>query len=432
MSAPADIPDTVASLARQRRDEAYRINVSWLVRLRWAAITGQVVVILVVWLGMHITLPLAPLAALVGVEAASNIGGALWLTRRPVVREAHIGLLVTLDLLLFSGLLYFTGGPSNPFSFLYLIYLALAAHVLRPRWTWGLVALTLACSGALFLDHVPLAMTGPHEMPHGFGLHLKGMWVALCVAAVFIVYFLYRVNRALLEREHELQQARERSAQGQRLVSLATLAAGAAHELASPLSTIAVAAKELEHELSAADAEAREDVTLIREQVGRCRGILDQMASDAGQPTGEPTTELDASTLLAAILQGHDSNRVVVHITPAGQKATLRAPARALAQALRGLLVNALDASPGSAAVELDLDADTERVRLEVRDHGSGMAPDVAARAMEPFFTTKATGRGMGLGLFLAKTVLEQLGGRLSLESSSGQGTVARAELPRA
>ena len=137
------------------------------------------------------------------------------MTRQPALREAHIGILVTLDLLLFSGLLDFTGGPENPFSFLYLIHLALAAHVLRPRWTWALVALALACSGALFLDHVPLAMASSHMMQHGFGLHLKGMWVALGVAAVFIVYFLYRLNRALSEREQELERVRERTVQNQ-------------------------------------------------------------------------------------------------------------------------------------------------------------------------------------------------------------------------
>lgn len=409
----------------------YRINFSWLIRLRWAAITGQLVVIVAVSLGMRIALPLTPLLAILGAEAATNIGGALWLMRGPAVREAHIGALVTLDLLLFSGLLYFTGGPTNPFSFLYLIHLALAAHVLRPRWTWGLVALALACSAALFLDYVPLAI-GPHEVPHGFGLHLKGMWVALCVAAVFIVYFLYRVNRALAERDEELDRVRERTTQSQRLASLATLAAGAAHELASPLSTIAVVAKELERDLADADPDARQDVKLIRKQVGRCRDILYQMASDAGQPTGELAIELDAADLAATAVEGQPPERVDVHVTPEARQATTRAPQRALAQALRALVDNALDASPAGAQVRVEVDAGPTTLRIEVTDRGTGMSPEVSARAVEPFFTTKVAGRGMGLGLFLAKTVIEQLGGRLSLDPAPGRGTTARVELPRA
>lgn len=406
----------------------YRINFSWLVRLRWAAIAGQLVVIFAVYYGMHIALPLAPLLAICAAEAVSNVAGALWLTHKPVVREVHVGALVTLDLLLFTSLLYFTGGPSNPFSFLYLIHLALAAHVLRPRWTWGLVALALACSAALFVDHVPLATTGTQEIAHGFGLHLKGMWVALCVAAVFIVYFLYRVNRALAERETELERARERTVQSQRLASLATLAAGAAHELSSPLSTIAVVAKELEHELSDADTEARHDVRLIREQVGRCRDILDQMASDAGQPTGEPASEVGAPGLAQALAEG--LHRVDVDIDASAAQAALEAPRRALERALRGLLDNALDASP-AGPVSLRVDADASTVRIEIEDRGAGMSPDVAARAVEPFFTTRAAGRGMGLGLFLAKTVVEQLGGRLELDSEPGRGTIATVVLPR-
>ncbi len=430
MADPSDLSGTDASFAEHRGEEVYRINFSWLVRLRWAAITGQLVVIAVVALGMRIPLPLAPLLAICGVEAASNVIGAGWLTRSPRVREGHIGALVTLDVLLFSGLLYFTGGPQNPFSFLYLIHLALAAHVLRPRWMWGLVGLVLACSGALFLDHVPLPTTGPHEM-NGFGLHLKGMWVALCVAAVFIVYFLYRVNRALSERESELERARERSVQSQRLAALATLAAGAAHELASPLSTIAVVAKELELELGEADAEARQDVKLIREQVGRCRDILEQMASDAGQPTGEGAGKLDVSSLIARVLEGQRSSRVEAHIARAAREATLDAPARALRRALSGLVDNALDASGDDAPVSLRVDADESNVRIEVQDQGPGMDADVAARAMEPFFTTKPAGQGMGLGLFLAKTVIEQLGGRLELDSRPGRGTTVRVQLPR-
>ncbi|MCE7894360.1 MAG: sensor histidine kinase, partial [Sorangiineae bacterium PRO1] len=209
--------------------EVNRLNLSWLVWLRWASIAGQSATILGVHFAMAVPLPLAPLAAIVAVEVLTNVACALWLRRDPVVRERGIALLIALDLLLFTGLLYLTGGPTNPFSSLYLIHLALAALAVGARYTWALVGLTLACSAALFLGHVPLEMGGHDHAAMGhYGMHLKGMWVALGVSACFIVYFLDRLKRALVERELELRRARERTARQERLAGLAALAAGAA------------------------------------------------------------------------------------------------------------------------------------------------------------------------------------------------------------
>ena len=154
---------------------------------------------------------------------------------------------MALDVLLFSGLLYLTGGPNNPFSFLYLIPIALASITMRAAWTWMLVGLSLACSAFLFATHQPLAL-GDHS--RHMSLHLRGMWVAFGVAASFIVYFLLRVRRALERHERELDAARAGGARQERLASLATLAAGAAHELLTPLSTIAVIAGDLQRDVA--------------------------------------------------------------------------------------------------------------------------------------------------------------------------------------
>lgn len=179
-----------------------RLNLGWLVKLRWASIGGQAATILGVEYAMGVPLPLAPLTAIVGVEVGTNLACASPHRRRPAVRERHLALLIALDLMLFTGLLYLTGGPTNPFSSLYLVHLSLAALAVGPRFTWALVALTLACSAALFQGHVPLEMGGHDHAAMGhYGMHLKGMWVALGVAAVFIVYFLNHLKRALANRE---------------------------------------------------------------------------------------------------------------------------------------------------------------------------------------------------------------------------------------
>jgi two-component system, sensor histidine kinase RegB len=193
-----------------------------------------------------------------------------------------------LDVLLLTGLLSFSGGSFNPFSCLYLVHIALAAVVLSPRLTWILAAWSLGCFALLFV--IPAWLPGSGGAPHAehMRLHLEGMWAAFGVAAGFIVYFVQRVTRALADREAELVAARNLTARNQRFGALATLAAGAAHELATPLSTIAVVAKEIERQLQRrpSSAETVADARLIREQVTRCQAILAQLAADAGQGTG--------------------------------------------------------------------------------------------------------------------------------------------------
>ncbi|HXU61882.1 MAG TPA: ATP-binding protein, partial [Polyangia bacterium] len=330
----------------------------------------------------------------------------------------------------FSALLYFTGGPENPFSFLYLVPIAIAAITLRSAWTWALVFLSLASSAVLFVQHRPLPTNGDHASH--MALHLRGMWVAFSVAAAFIVYFLLRVRRALGLRDAELESSRNLAARQQRLASLATLAAGAAHELATPLSTIAVVAKELERQAARAGLDP-EDVRLMRDEVERCRRILARMRTDAGDPAGERFAKVSVRDLLADCLDDPAGDRVALSVDDAAAEAAAALPRRAFAQALRGLVDNARQASPAGTAVSLRVASDAQRrgVVFEIADRGPGIPASVLDRVGEPFFTTKPAGRGMGLGVFLARAIVERAGGELSIASVPGQGTTARLWVPR-
>jgi len=376
---------------------------------------------------MDVALPLPPLLAIVGLEILSNVVWSFRSAARPVPR-ATLGGLMALDVVLLSALLFFTGGPHNPFSFLFLVPISLATLILTAAGTWALVALSLACSAVLFLWNRPLDL-GPAHM----AMHLRGMWVAFGVSAAFIVYFLRRIRRALAQRDAELNDSRTRAARQERLASLATLAAGAAHELSTPLSTIAVVAKELERQVAALalpDGVA-DDVRLVRGEVARCRAILQRLCVDAGEVMGEAFVAVPVGELVGRALAGLEPRPAIRADVGADVRAlALSVPPRAIEQALHGVLKNAQDASPDGATVSFDVARVDGRIEFTVRDEGAGMSPEVLARAGEPFFTTKPAGRGMGLGLFLARTVVERLGGALTFDSAPARGTTARIAVP--
>jgi two-component system sensor histidine kinase RegB len=405
------------------------------VRLRWAAIFGQSAVIAYVQWQLAIPLPLEALAGILFLELATNLGTQLWLRKEPPVTELSIVASMALDITFFSGLLYFTGGPMNPFSFLYLVHIALGALVLPPRYTWMLVVASAGASAGLFLTHVPIDMHGGHAGHHGhqahMDLHLRGMWVAFAVAAAFIVYFLHRVTRALANREAELRSAQAVAERSERLAAMATLAAGAAHELATPLSTIAVIARELERTAAPIDDALLADAKLIREQVNRCQDILGQMAGGAGQPLGEVAEASSAEAVVRAAVTGlQRPDRVRIEWEGDARTQEVVVPVRATAQALRNVLKNGLDASEEHQHVLLSVSYVSGSLRLDVKDTGTGMTPEVLSRVSEPFFTTKEPGSGMGLGLFLTRSVIESLGGSVDIESRVGQGTRVRVTLP--
>jgi len=423
--------------------ETRGIHTDWLVRLRWGALLGQLITVLAVNFGLRIRLPLGALCVVLAIEAASNVVFARWARRTlssTLSDSTLLALPMALDVVLLTALLFLTGGPFNPFSFLYLVHIALAAVVLSARLTWSLVALSLACFGMLFV--------GEHWLPSAFfrqldhldqmRVHTQGMWFAFAAAAIFISYFVTSLRHSLAQRELELVRARSLASQSEKLASLATLATGAAHELSTPLSTIAVVAKELERALTRLQHAATEqtesaqaDARLIRREVERCREILQRMAADAGHVPEPDDSPMSVAELLNSAVQGiprADGVRIVVDAD--AQDCSLHNQAQAVTQALRGVLKNALQASPADKPVEISATLTDAGCCIEVRDRGTGMGEDVLMRAGEPFFTTKEPGEGMGLGLFLARVVVDRMNGQFDLHSTLGQGTVVTLTLP--
>ncbi len=411
------------------------VNIHWLARLRWAQTAGQALTVLVGQFVLEGVLPIASLLGVIGIGLVSNLLLELYFfgdrrreTPTRTVHEWQLAVVMMLDVGILTGLLYLTGGPNNPFGLLYVVQIALATVLLRAKWAWLLGALSFVGFGLLLIVHQRL------EIP--LDNRAVGAWVGLGVASAFVVHFLQRITVALGERETELTEARHLAARQERLASLATLSAGAAHELSTPLGTVALAAKELERALTKVDAgpanlaELAADARLIREQVGRCRAILEQM----GQGVGTVGEALAPTTIAALLDEAFAAVRTTtpVHrdLPDSVANRVLRLPPRAVSQALRSLITNAQDASPPGTAVVLSVRGDDKTLAISVRDRGPGMPEEIMARIGEPFFTTKAPGRGMGLGLFLARAVIEGVGGSLQIDSIPGEGTEVSVRLP--
>ncbi|TWT88868.1 Sensor histidine kinase RegB [Pseudobythopirellula maris] len=436
-------PDALHGTAAER----LAINAEWFAKLRWVAAVGQLLTIAAAVLVLDVPAPVLPLYVLVGVTLVSNALFWMWLrsNRRdagaaptaPVWRGVMGGLML-LDLLVLTAMLAITGGPTNPFVIFYFVNVALSGIVLSPVWAWALNALAILAVGWLSCTHVSLPILQDPErllplrlLDHA-PLATVGMLVAFAACSTVIVSFTTQLTHELRDADRLRRQAEAQRARSEKLEALGTLAAGAAHELATPLSTIAVVATEAHRELEAAGAAPHvlEDLRLVRSELDRCRTILDRMSTRSGLPTGGAPERLGAAELVEAILaELPERDRVVVEGLEECDGVTIVASKTGLAQALRGVVQNALDASEGPVRIVADRLADT--LRLVVRDSGPGMPADVLARAGEPFFTTKAPGSGMGLGLFLATSVVERLGGSLRLEAPPEGGTAATIVLPQ-
>jgi two-component system sensor histidine kinase RegB len=260
-----------------------------------------------------------------------------------------------------------------------------------------------------------------------------GFVVAFVGCSGTVCYFITRVTRELRHREYDLRLAEQRRARSEHLEALATLAAGAGHELASPLSTIAVIANDLNRHLQGTSVPVSviEDVRLIRGELDHCKEILDRLASSAGQASGEVINPIPVGELVSAVVESlRRIDRVDVELAAGVANEELMVPKIGLSQAIRGLVRNGLDASGKNGRVLLRIDKPAPHCcRMLIVDKGHGMPPEVLSRAGEPFFTTKEPGKGMGLGIFLARNVVERLGGRFSLASRPNEGTTVTIEL---
>ncbi len=413
--------------------------------LRNAAIAAQCVTLVLAYQFLSHDLAWAPLLGAVAFLAALNTLSWWRLSLAYPVSHTELFMQLVADVGVLSVLLYYSGGSTNPFVSLYLLPLVIAAATLPRVHTWSMATLTLGCYSLLMLWYVPLPMTGAHAQhsavgaehlhqqaetvsagDNAFNIHILGMWMGFVISTIVVAYFVAEMARAVRQRDAQLTRVREETLRNERIVALGMQAAGAAHELGTPLSTLAVVIGELRHD-AAALPEWRDSLALLDGQVRACKTILDKLlanAQDAASASAQPLEQF-----LAETLNEWQFLRPAVHFSYQSSGAQPAPHMRidpALRAALLNLLNNAADASP--AGIEINALWDSERFTLQIHDHGPGLTSAVAARVGNAFFTTKEHGRG--LGFFLANATLEKLGGTVRLFNREEGGATTEVMLP--
>lgn len=404
------------------------INLKRLIWLRAIVLAGLVLAVWIARTRLHLPLPLEPLVMLFTAVLAVHFASWVRLYVDAPVTDLELFAHLVLDALALTVFLYYTGGSTNPFTVLFLLPLTLTAAALPGRYTWAMLALTVGAYSLLLAWYLPLPAVH-HAHVDDFGLHVLGMWIGFLGSATLIAFFAVNMANTLRERDRLRAEMRERELKHERVVALGTLAAGAAHELGTPLSTMAV----LVNDMAPDTPVGRDRLQTLRAQIERCRQILSTLSAAAGQTRAESGRRLPLDAYLEELLARWRTMRpaaAVRYQADGPRPAPQIVSEQTLSQTILSILNNAADASPESVGVQARW-SDTELV-LEVCDRGPGLSAAARGLAGKEPFTTKAEGEGLGLGLFLAHTTIERLGGRVVLYNRDEGGACCRLWLPLA
>lgn len=423
---------------------------------------GMVLILAVVWL--KIPLEVVPMAAIVALLATINLATQWRLDQGWPASDPEIFAQLATDVGVLGLLLYYAGGSANPFVSIFLLPPTIAAATLPARHAWAMAGLTLAAYTFLMFWNLPLpppqgelaqldallARASGIASEHaghmsGFALHVLGMWLNFVISVGVVASFLTRMAAALKRRERELAAAREAALRHEQILSLGTLAAGAAHQLGTPLGTMAVVIRELELNQTADQAndgadDLREDLGLLRQQVDQCKLIISQILASAGQARAESLQSMALDAYLSRLLDEWQliRPRAALRIALDGvQPAPSIAADRTLEQAILNLLDNAADANgEHGEALRFAAHWDEQSCCIEILDRGRGLDDEVARRLGQPFFSTKKGATdgagGLGIGLFLTNATIERFGGKVELFNRNDPqgGACTRVTLP--
>lgn len=379
---------------------------------------------------LNIPLPKLPIALTVGGMLLLNLVTLLRLQQQNHVSDKELLLQLLGDLVALTLLFYFTGGYSNPLVWMYLLPLTIAAVALKRDYAWLLTAIAVACYSTLVFYYVPLSHLHMHYLDgKSSDIHLVGMWLGFVVSAGIIAFFVTRIGQSLRDYDHLMASIREQSLESERVLSLGTLAASAAHELGTPLATMAVVSKELAQDL-ADQPEPLRQLEIMRKQITRCKEILSSITSNAGLSRADAGQGLPLRDFLQEVIQRWRDTRPATELIvtlPASTNNPVIFSDRTLIQGIQNLLDNAADAS--EQRILFNAQWDDHLLQLEIRDFGSGISEEVKKQLGQPFFTSKDE-NGMGLGVYLTQLTLSRFGGELVLSNHIEGGVLTLVKLP--
>src|SRR4051812_2137198 len=419
--------------------DARRLKLDTLVRLRWLAVVGQGVAVTAVRFGLGFPLPFGLCILVIAAAAGVNLALSIRHPASHRLSDDAATLVLAFDILQLGALLYLAGGLENPFAMLFLAPVLISATALTPERTLGLGLLAIGCATLLVLTHRPLPWFPGQELSLPF-LYVTGIWAAIALGTAFTGIYAWRVAEEARQLAQALAATELVLAREQHLSQLDGLAAAAAHELGTPLATIALVTKELSHSMPK-DGPVGEDLKLLQEQVERCRTILTKLTSMGQEEESEFLETISLSHLVEEIVEPQRAVGFDVTVETSGEGPEpmgRRNPG--VVYGLSNILDNATDFAESRVTIEACWSP--HEVFIEIRDDGPGYAPDILLRVGEPYVTTRSAaertedseeGGGLGLGLFIAKTLIERSGAELPLTNPAppASGAIARIVWPR-
>lgn len=416
-------------------------NLRWLLLIRWLLMLSLMLGVGFAYFQLHLDLPYFAFLAIVFLIFIFNIVTWLRLQKTWAVKPLEFFLQIFVDIIGVTFLFYLSGGASNPFVSYYLVPLSIASATLPWRYTGWLTALAAACYTLLLFYHVPIPDISPlatmdvgHGAEQGMSMvsainaHTLGMWFNFIVSASLITFFVVRMSHALKQQQQQLNDYREENLRDEQVLAVATLAAGTAHELGSPLTTIKLLLNEMAHDYHD-NSDLEKDLQELQKQVDICSHTLKDLVRQAEANQSLDESEEKASVYCQRIIERWLVLRpdVVANIKIQETAADILLQFHStVEQAIINLLNNAADASVNKVCVEMSWSPDN--LQIIIVDDGSGVAPEIKAQLGQAFVTNKR--KGLGLGVFLSNATISRYGGSIKLLDQEPSGTRLEIDLP--
>ena len=427
-----------------------RENLSWLFIIRNFILTGALFTVVVSVFALHIAIPHKSLSLVILALTSFNI--YTWFRLRQVtpVTELEIFAHLAIDVISIAMILYLTGGASNPIIWLFLLPLIITAITLPQIYTWYMMLLTTSLYTLLIAYNIPLPKIGEQTFtynPQGiksitptfdssaafFSTKVFGMWIGFLFSATLVAFFVLSMAKTLRERERKLAEARENALRDERVIALGTLAASAAHDMGTPLGTMAIIAHEIEQETRGQkNTELFEKMRLIQEQISRCKKALSVMSASGGEMRAESGQIMEITTYLDELLTVWRSQqpgiKINLMITPDHRQTCQIIADQTLTHSIINILNNAARATNPNSGIDFIAKWDPESLHLKIKDYGPGFKPEILAQAGKEPIATK--NHGLGVGLFLTYASINRLGGHIDIYNMPNGGACTEMTLP--